>query len=349
MGKPVVSVIIPVYNCEEYLPELLVGLKQQEYRDFEVLLIDDGSSDNSPASCDRFAAQNAGIRVFHQMNGGVSSARNKGLDEAAGRYVVFVDADDRIRPRYLLDLVHAEERQVDGIDRLLVLSDYQPFSEKGAEKRIFPRHFMVDFLSGQGLTAEHFRDLVFSFRVFTPCCKLYRRDIIEKYKLRFQIGLKSAEDFDFNIRYLEKMDRLLYIDSVQYEYRIGYKQYVPSNHGILGESEIKSAHIMANGITGLAQRMEVLDEVGKEIDLWAARKHYFNRLRMLFRRSDCVTNRERREPYRKLVSDPVYYSAARRGAAQLPGSMTKRIAQGFDTYSAWRLFYCFHRKEAEKI
>lgn len=348
MRKPEISVIVPVFNCTKFLPEMLGDSLQQEYENFELLLIDDGSTDNSLAICNQYALQDDRIRVIHQKNGGVSKARNRGIDEARGEYIVFIDADDRIRPRYLLDLINAARSLNFEDPNTFILSDYQPFSKKGPEKRTFPEPFSIDFRNRKGLTAEFFRELVFHFRLFPPYCKLYKRDIIEKYKIRFREGMKSAEDFDFNIRYLAAIDRVKYIDSVQYDYRVGYKKYVPSNRGVLGESEIKSAHIMANGITDLAKRMGILEKVGPEIDLWAANKHYFNRLRMLFRKNSQVSVRERRHLYRALIKDPVYYTAAKRGAARLPESETKIIAMKADYFYVWLAFYRAHRNEVEK-
>ncbi len=347
MRKPEISVIVPVFNCTKFLPEIIGGALSQEYEDFELLLIDDGSTDDSLAICNRYALLDERIRIIHQNNGGVSKARNRGLDEAQGDYIVFVDADDRIRPRYLLDMINAAlSPDVEDLNTL-ILSDYQPFTEKGPEKRTFPEPFSIDFRNGNGLCAEYFRELIFQFRIFPPYCKLYRRDIIEKHKIRFREGMKSAEDFEFNTHYLAAVDHVKYIDSVQYDYRVGYKKYVPSNHGVLGRSEIKSAHIMAHGITDLARRMGIMETVGPEIDLWAANKHYFNRLRMLFRESSRVSVQERTRLYRALIKDPVYYSAAKRGAALLPGSTTRMIAMKADYFYVWLAFYNAHRYEVE--
>ncbi len=340
--------IVPVYNCEKYLPEMLEGFLRQEYGNYELILIDDGSTDDSPALCDRFAEQDARIRVIHQENGGVSKARNRGLDEARGKTIVFADADDRIKSRYLLDLINAAESLGADRQRALILADYQPFSEKGTEKRRFPKPFTMDYTTKEGLSSEHFRELIFQFRLYPPYCKLFQREIIEKNRIRFREGMRSAEDFEFNIRYLAAVDRVEYIDSVQYDYRIGYKKYTPSNRGVLGESEIISAHIMAHGITALATRMGILDEIQPEIDLWAAKKHYFNRLRMLFRKNTPVPVRERKQLYEALVSDPVYYSAVKRGAELLPKSATRTIARKADNFYSWLAFYTAHQNEVEK-
>lgn len=334
-----VSIIIPAYNAYKYLNVCVEGVLAQKYREYELLLIDDGSTDDCSVMCDQFAALDSRILVIHQENGGVSKARNRGIDVSRGKYIVFVDADDQIRPHYILDLINTGERINADYDSVFVVADYQPFSEKGMEKRVFPRPFSMDFTTNHGMTTEHFRELIFHFRLFPPYCKLYRRDIIEKNRIRFCEELKSAEDFDFNMNYLSSVNRVEYIDSVQYDYRIGYKKYIPSNYGVLGHSEIRSAHIMVNGISDLAKRMGIMTEVTPEIDLWAAKKHYFNRLRMLFRKSERVSIQERRQLYKILISNPVYYSAARRGAKQLPKSTTKMIACYLDYFPVWWRFY----------
>lgn len=347
-AMPSVSIIVPVYNAVRYINDCIDGLLRQQFSNFELLLIDDGSKDGSGALCDAYAEHDSRICVIHQPNGGVSKARNRGLDEAKGDFVVFVDADDLVRPEYLSDLMRAQQACSDEMGRTMILSDYQPFSETGPEKRDFPAPFVMDFRSGVGLNAENFRELIFQFRLFPPYCKLYRRDVIQEHQIRFREGMRSAEDFEFNTRYLAAVDRLVYIDSVQYDYRVGYKQYVPSNRGVLGESEIKSAHIMAHGITDLATRMGILDEVQPEIDRWAANKHYFNRLRMLFMKSDNVGYSERKQLYRALTADPVYYSAAKRGTKQLGKTVTRTIAEKHDSYICWFLFYKMHGDQTDK-
>ena len=96
-----ISVIVPVYNAEPFLAKCIDSLLAQTYPDMEILLIDDGSTDASPTVCDRYAAQDARVRVIHQKNAGVGAARNAGLDAAKGAYIAFVDADDTVLPDYL--------------------------------------------------------------------------------------------------------------------------------------------------------------------------------------------------------------------------------------------------------
>ncbi len=106
-----VSIIVPVYNVAAYLDECVRSLVGQSYRDLEILLIDDGSKDNSGQICDCWATQDSRIRVIHKVNGGAASARNAGLDAATGEYICFVDSDDVVLPEYVQTLVQALENQ----------------------------------------------------------------------------------------------------------------------------------------------------------------------------------------------------------------------------------------------
>jgi len=326
-----ISVIVPVYKAEKYIHNCVDSILAQSVCDFELILVDDGSPDNCPAICDEYAKRDARIRVLHKQNGGVSSARNCGLDHAAGDYVVFIDSDDSVEPDYLKDLVEAAEDS-----ETFVISDYQPFRDDGPEERAFPEPFTADLDRG---SPEDFRRLMFGFRLFPPYCKLYRRQIIEENRIRFDTEMKSAEDFDFNMRYLAYVRQVRYISSVQYNYRVAYKAYVPSNHGVLGRSEIKSVHTMAHGMVSLAKRMGCFDELEEEICLWAARKHYFNRLPMLFAENQEVGYRERRCLYRQLISDETYRSLHRRGIRELEKTTTGQIGSRIDWFPIWWLFY----------
>lgn len=120
-----VSVIVPVYCAEKYLKECIESILSQTYKNIELILIDDGSTDASPSICDAYAADNNRVRVFHKDNGGVSSARNLGLEKACGEYIVFVDSDDKAYPTLIEHLISyaAPDR--------IVLCNYSIIDEKG--------------------------------------------------------------------------------------------------------------------------------------------------------------------------------------------------------------------------
>ena len=339
---PRVSVIVPVFKAEAFLDQCVQSVLTQTERDFELLLIDDGSPDNSPALCDAWAARDSRVRVIHKPNGGVSSARNAGLDAAGGIWIVFIDSDDWADPNYLEALLALQAQTAE--EGVLAVTDYRPFAPDGPEARDFPAPFTAR-LDGPDADPQAFRDLIFGFRLFPPYCKLYRRDVIEALGLRFKTEIRTAEDFDFNMRYLTRVKAVRYEPAATYHYRVDYKTYRPSNHGVLGDSEIKSAHIMAHGIVDLAKRMGQYEKLRPEIEAWAANKHYFNRMPMLFAPSKAVGRAERKALYKRLIADPVYREAARAGARQLPKSTTRRIACHADRFAVWYLFYRTIQKE----
>lgn len=105
MSEPLVSIIVPIYNAEQFLKKAITSLLKQSYKNIEILLVDDGSTDSSPILCDEFASMDHRIKVIHKTNGGVSSARNAGLSVASGDFISFVDSDDYVSENYLMNLV----------------------------------------------------------------------------------------------------------------------------------------------------------------------------------------------------------------------------------------------------
>lgn len=115
INKALISVIVPVYNCSDYIEECCAVLMGQSYANIEIILVDDGSKDGSGEKCDRLASKDQRIRVFHQLNGGASSARNRGLDEAKGEWITFVDADDSVNEDYLETMYDLVSPNIDSV------------------------------------------------------------------------------------------------------------------------------------------------------------------------------------------------------------------------------------------
>lgn len=105
--SPLISVIVPVYKVEDYLDECVESIIQQTYNNLDIILVDDGSPDNCPKKCDEWARRDSRIRVFHKKNGGLSSARNVGVENAKGKYISFIDSDDTILPDFIEQLYKA--------------------------------------------------------------------------------------------------------------------------------------------------------------------------------------------------------------------------------------------------
>ena len=180
--KPLLSIIVPVYDVERYLPKCMDSILAQTFTDFELILVDDGSPDNCPALCDAAAAKDARIRVIHQKNGGLSAARNAGLDAARGAWIGFVDSDDYIAPEMYEAMYHAV--QSTGAD--LALCDYAEVDETGA-----PCQSMHIRLEKKDFTGRDLLKNATDSTIQPAWNKLYRRDVFAQ--LRYPEG-KLNED-----------------------------------------------------------------------------------------------------------------------------------------------------------
>ena len=112
MKYKLVSIIVPVYNVEQYLRRCIESILSQTYHNFELILVDDGSTDSSGAICDEYALADERIHVIHKPNGGVSSARNAGIDTAKGEYILFVDSDDRVEPQHISNMIPSADEDL---------------------------------------------------------------------------------------------------------------------------------------------------------------------------------------------------------------------------------------------
>lgn len=183
-----ISVIVPVYNAEKTLNECVDSILSQSYQEFELILVDDGSKDASPKICDQYAAQKTGVIVIHKINGGVSSARNAGLDIAKGKWITFIDADDYITEGYFDGVEDATEE--------VLFKKYLWLRKNGVlastnikEKATFS---LTEYLS------ENITDSI----IRCPWGKFYKKNLL--CNLRFLTDMKIGEDAQFVFRYLAK-------------------------------------------------------------------------------------------------------------------------------------------------
>lgn len=187
---PEISVIVPVYNAEKYLSCCINSILAQSFTNFELLLIDDGSTDKSSEICDDYAAKDQRIKVFHKKNGGVSSARNVGLDHATGKWITFIDSDDRIYED-IFNLISSS------YDEDLVIFNYDIYHNGTIQcgKNIPSSYnsYPIKTLLDKYLSIELLR---------TPWSKFFKRDLINT--LRFDNKIKIGEDTLFILQYLRK-------------------------------------------------------------------------------------------------------------------------------------------------
>lgn len=206
-----ISIIIPVYNKIRYIATILQQVKEQSFTDFECLIIDDGSSDGSGAVCDAFAAKDQRFKVFHIPNGGVSHARNVGLDAAQGEYITFIDADDGVKHDYLKNLICCAEES--GAD--LVISGFDKVSADGSVIfTVTPRHTGVCSIS---MLLPHFSSEQSQTGIFGYCfAKIFTRKKLGN--IRFDESLKLAEDFDFYLNLYEIVETIYFDNHTSYLY-----------------------------------------------------------------------------------------------------------------------------------
>ena len=204
-----ISVVIPVYNVERYLDECIQSVINQTYTDWECVLVDDGSTDGSGELCDKWSTKDERVRVIHQQNGGVSKARHRGIDEAKGKYITFVDSDDWLDSNYLLKMV------ADPAD--IVVAGYVAEDGLSINHEHTPHVSKAFFLSEESV--EDFVALNESLLLYAPWGKLYRHDFIIKYGCFFPEDCSYGEDLQFNYKYLENVRSIVQVAEALYHYR----------------------------------------------------------------------------------------------------------------------------------
>ena len=190
---PLISIIIPVYNNEKYVARCLDSLIAQNFLDFEVLVINDGSKDDSEKIIRQYTEKDKRFHYFEQINQGVSAARNKGLDNAEGHYVLFLDGDDWLDPDVLERLFNAAEKDnLDCVSYMFrhVYEDGTPCKEEGKKDDLY-----MQFSSAKEIS--HFIEKNAMSIFFTSQRHLFLRSIIEHNHIRFAYGIKSGEDWLF--------------------------------------------------------------------------------------------------------------------------------------------------------
>lgn len=203
---PEVSIIVPVYKAEKYLNRCVDSILAQTFTDWELLLIDDGSPDRSGEICDEYAKKDFRIRVIHKENGGVSSARQRGLDEAVGEYTIHVDSDDWVEPNMLEELYKKAKQD----DADIVICDY--FNNIGTKQTICRQ--CPSSLEPKQVLIELFQQLHGS------CCnKLARRVCYKQYGIEFPRGINYCEDLFTWVQFLSHKEvKVAYLNKAFYHY-----------------------------------------------------------------------------------------------------------------------------------
>jgi len=210
------SVIIPAYCCAETVRDTVESVIGSGLSDYEIILVDDGSTDRTPAVCDALAAEYGHVKVLHQPNAGVSAARNRGVEAASGEYVLFADADDRLvadSMQKIMEKVEAEQPD------MLIFGEQFDYYHRGrmyfSEKMAFPEEAVFS-LSELGQQYE----ALFSCNALSPVWnKVFRRELLIQNRVFFRSDVIEMEDFLFSVRCLRYCRKLVSVPDVCYLYR----------------------------------------------------------------------------------------------------------------------------------
>lgn len=210
-----ISFIIPVYNVEKYLNECVDSILSQDFKDYEIILVDDGSTDNSSVICDKYAEKYENIRVKHKPNGGLSDARNAGIEIARGEYILFVDSDDYIGKGSVSAIADCLAEQKHTVD--VVFFDAIKFFPDGTQTPI------GDNYNGSNINGKSKSEVLKHIASLpkypgSACTKLIRRSIIIDNNMFFEKGIYS-EDIDWTIWLLTTAETFAYCDVDYYYYR----------------------------------------------------------------------------------------------------------------------------------
>lgn len=255
MNNPLISIIIPAYNVEQYLTACLSSIEQQTYQNFEVILIDDGSIDSTGVICDTVATKDDRFKVIHQKNQGVSVARNKGIEEARGEYIAFIDSDDKITPEYLSSFSLKNDIEIQG----------HVIYENNIQRNVIYSKRKVQKDVAKVFCLGPFNSAVWG--------KIFKTSIIKDNKIVFPVNLCFSEDTIFLLQYIKHCKTLAVFDAAEYIYikhsgSLTNKKY-PMNDMMVKEKMIVESYKL------LFPEYKFQKDFLREVSLSIISKYYF--------------------------------------------------------------------------
>lgn len=241
-----ISIIIPVYNCEAYLRDCVASILCQTYPYFELILVDGGGKDKSGAICDELAATDKRIKVIHKANEGVSIARNRGIELSSGKWLAFIDSDDTITPDYLEKLHQLTIQEPEANLFLCNMSDI--YGDGIPRKRSISRNLT-------GLLKQDYLPL--HQLLIGPVIKLYKRSLVIEKSICFPAGISCGEDELFNFQYYRYVDKYAFLDEGLYHY------YHRPNDSL-------SQHQSLRVYQGMVAKLQVEEQFYQEMDIQEA-------------------------------------------------------------------------------
>lgn len=294
-----ISVIIPVYNKEKYISKCIESILQQTYENFELILVNDGSSDSSGTICEQYARLDERIKVINKVNGGASYARNIGIQNALGEYITFVDSDDYAKENMLECLIKP------------VLQNNADISICGFETRDFDSDKLINvFKLGQNVCCnreefvkKYFYEAYTSNAINSISNKLYRKNIIDKYHLRYNEKYSIQEDRIFIIQMLLKCEIISNIDQSLYCYMINnenslYNQYASTDF----EATWELYHILSNFLKNNNATEEAIKYIENDLAYI-----FISRIVIMYR-NKVISKKEKYLTFRDLINNIEFQS-----------------------------------------
>lgn len=323
-----VSVIIPVYNCENYLSSCIESVMSQSYKNIELILVDDGSTDQSTKMCDELSKSDNRIKTIHQQNSGPAAARNRGIDMASGEYIFFLDSDDIIDRESIEILVDAyREHNPD-----LVMSNFNKLEHNGQyiEQKV---SFDTDNIAFTGQTKElNNRDMVGFVRHFLKypsnhlisyCwARLYKTSIIKKTKLRANADMRLFEDFVFNLDYLQNVNKTIFVNRSLYTYCL-HSGHISASMSIVNAKSL--LHDMTIFRSKTSDYLQSADIKNSEKEIGHTLVHYA--IIFIIRTCRQITKETKKRIYteiKKLITSPIlrdglqHYASSRGNSKLMP-------------------------------
>ena len=284
VDNPKVSVIVPVYNAEKYLCQCVDSILNQNLKEIEVILVNDGSSDKSGTICDDYAAKDERVQVLHIENQGVSNARNRGIEISLGEYITFVDADDWIDEQIYIDLLEKTTRENADI--------------------IMCSHFIFDGETERTVRFPWTNDCVFEFHeirenvmsafiseldnngnkqqiIMGSVCKcLFAKKLIEQNKIKFDVRIKYTEDLIFVLRAFSKTEKAIFVTQPYYHYRIDIKDKYSTTQKYIPNAYL-SLKLSLEQICDVLQELNCRDKLSTQIE-WRNRSNVLTCVANLF-------------------------------------------------------------------
>lgn len=210
-----VSIIVPIYNVEKYLDRCVISLLNQTYENIEIILVDDGSPDNSPKMCDEYAAGDSRVNVVHKINGGLSDARNAGLEVATGDYILFLDSDDYVELNMIEKLLKVAVTNKSDVVVFGYYADFVDKDESLLSTRNFPsinKSYSLDSFNEIPLNSDMIGLLGYAWN------KLYNSKVIKSNNMKFTKGISLVEDMVFNGPVLMKCNNISFVEDMFVHY-----------------------------------------------------------------------------------------------------------------------------------